>query len=250
MLGYAVMKRVDTSPSPSQKGYGYYQDGLYTAHNREFIEQPDFASAYARGLKAAQGVNPHHHWRVHVALWAAKQALRVKGDYVECGVNAGFMSCAIMQALNWNLLDRHFYLIDSFEGPSLTQLTEDEIESGLEEQLNRAIVNGGYVTDMQRIHLNFSDWTRAHVIQGFVPDALEKINTERVAFLHLDMNAAYPEKIALKHFWEIMEPGAVVLLDDYAYFGYRPQKSAIDEVAATLGFDLLTLPTGQGLIVK
>jgi len=65
-----------------------------------------------------------------------------------------------------------------------------------------------------------------------------------------DMNCAYPERAALEFFWERLSPGAVVLLDDYAYRGYEQQATAIDIVANAMGADVLSLPTGQGIIVK
>jgi len=40
------------------------------------------------------------------------------------------------------------------------------------------------------------------------------------------------------------------LLDDYAYCGYEHQAEAIDIVADTVGAFVLSLPTGQGVIVR
>ena len=90
----------------------------------------------------------------------------------------------------------------------------------------------------------------AVVIQGVVPDILPDVPVDRVAFLHIDMNCAYPEKAALEFFWPRLSPGAIVLLDDYAYFGYELQAEAIDAAAVVLGVSVLSLPTGQGLIIK
>ena len=42
----------------------------------------------------------------------------------------------------------------------------------------------------------------------------------------------------------------MVLFDDYAYFGNDALAAAIDAAAANLGAEILSLPTGQGLIVK
>ena len=64
------------------------------------------------------------------------------------------------------------------------------------------------------------------------------------------MNCAMPERAALDHFWPLLPPGAVVLLDDYAYAGHGNQKEAMDAAAAELGAGVLSLPTGQGLIVR
>jgi hypothetical protein len=50
-------------------------------------------------VKASGGFDPLVEWRVHVALWVARAASRVSGDFVECGVNAGFTSSAILESL-------------------------------------------------------------------------------------------------------------------------------------------------------
>ena len=41
-----------------------------------------------------------------------------------------------------------------------------------------------------------------------------------------------------------------MLLDDYAYHGYLSQKIAMDQFAQEKGIKILSLPTGQGLLVK
>jgi len=42
----------------------------------------------------------------------------------------------------------------------------------------------------------------------------------------------------------------VVLLDDYAYFGFGAQKLAMDEFAARHDVAICSLPTGQGLLLR
>src|ERR1700722_3912132 len=87
----------------------YDSDGFFTVHSDHFRQDPRFQAAYRRGLKASNGVDPHFEWRVHVALWVASSALATPGDFVECGVNTGFISSAIMQALGWGNVARRFY---------------------------------------------------------------------------------------------------------------------------------------------
>jgi hypothetical protein len=230
--------------------YGYAQDGLFTMNNDHFRRDEAFRAAYARGVEASNGFDPKMEWRVHVALWAASTALRVPGDFVECGVNAGFMSSAMMRSLDWRRSDRRFYLIDTFRGPVLSQYSQREIERGRAAHAESALAAGAYVTDLERVRANFSEWPNAVVVQGTVPDVLDAVNFGNVAFLHLDMNCALPERAALEFFRDRVSPGGVVLLDDYAYFGNESQAEAIDDISARLGFKVLSLPTGQGLIVK
>jgi hypothetical protein len=189
-------------------------------------------------------------WRLHVALWVASSALGVPGDFVECGVNTGFISSAIMSALDWADVARRFYLIDTFAGPVSSQFSAGEIERGRLKLAEDRMAAGAYETDVGRVQDNFAEWPNAVVAQGVVPDILSSIDITNVAFLHLDMNCAYPERAALEYFWNRLSPGAFVLLDDYAYHGFESQRQAIDEVARSLGFNVLSLPTGQGLITK
>lgn len=45
-------------------------------------------------------------------------------------------------------------------------------------------------------------------------------------------------------------PGAIVILDDYGWAGGLPQKRAEDAFFAERGYQVLELPTGQGLVIK
>ena len=184
------------------------RDGLFTLHNDHFLQDPIFRAAYARGVQAGRGVDLGIQWRVHVALWAAATAVRLPGDFVECGVNAGFVSSAIMHRLEWRDVPKRFYLIDTFRGPVTTQYSSEEIKAGRRDVAEKAMVRRGYVTDMERVRGNFAEWPNAIVVQGVVPDILTEVPVDRVAFMHIDMNCAYPEKAALEFFWSRLSPGA------------------------------------------
>jgi hypothetical protein len=228
----------------------YSQDGLFTVHSDHFRRDEVFLAAYARGVEAGHGVDPGIEWRVHVALWAASTASRAAGDFVECGVNAGVVSSAIMQSLDWRNSGKQFYLIDTFRGPVFSQYSRQEIERGRDAAAKSALAAGAYVTDLERVRANFAEWPNAMVVQGTVPDILLTLSLGNIAFLHLDMNCALPEKAALEFFWSRISPGGIVLLDDYTYFGHDSLREAIDSVSTRLGFKVLALPSGQGLIVK
>jgi hypothetical protein len=54
----------------------------------------------------------------------------------------------------------------------------------------------------------------------------------------------------MEFFWDKLVPGALIVLDDYGWIGQYLQKEAIDEFLAPRNVKALTLPTGQGLIIK
>jgi hypothetical protein len=227
----------------------YDQDGLRSVHNTEFLGDPRFQKAYQRGITAA-GVDYRWHWRVHVGLWAASYAARLDGDFVECGVNAGFLSSAIMDYLDWSATGKTFYLLDTFEGLDARFISEEEREAGILEKSSELLKSGFYVSSVEPVKANFAEWKNVRIIQGSIPETLPQVDSPRIAYLHLDMNCAPPEVAAAEHFWPRLVPGAPVLLDDYAYIGYRPQKVALDAFAEARGVSVLSLPTGQGLLLK
>lgn len=50
--------------------------------------------------------------------------------------------------------------------------------------------------------------------------------------------------------WDRLPPGAIILLDDYAYAGHDCQREAIDSVARRFHTSVLSRPTGQGLLIR
>lgn len=228
----------------------YEFDGLHTVHKARFRDDPKFQAAWEGAFQATGCVDPGSSWRIHVGLWAASMAARVEGDFVECGVNAGFLSSAIVRYLDWNQLGKRFHLVDTFTGPVLSQYSEEEALRGRRAIAEQAFLKGAYVTNVETVRSNYRDWDGVIVVQGAVPEVLPSVTTDRVAFLHLDMNCALPEYEALRFFWEKLSAGGIVLLDDYAYFGYEAQGDALDFLARQFGTSILALPTGQGLILK
>jgi SAM-dependent methyltransferase len=231
------------------EGHVYDQDGLRSIHNHEFMDDPAFRKAYERGVRAA-GDDYRWHWRVHVGLWAAACAARLNGDFVECGVNRGFLASAIMEYLNWDSLGKHFYLLDTFRGLDERLVSPADRASGAVEKNKKSLASGFYVQGIEEVWANFSQWKNVSLIEGSIPETLPQVRAEKIAYLHLDMNCSPPEVAAIQFFWKRLVPGAFVLLDDYGYYGYLSQKIAMDGFAQEKGIKILSLPTGQGFLVK
>jgi macrocin-O-methyltransferase TylF-like protien len=236
--------------TPSPPHYAYCEDHLFSRANCEFTLDPAFITAYERGMKAAYGKDWCWRWRVYIGLWAAQNAIRLEGDFVECGVGNGFLSSAIMKDLDWNGTGRQFYLLDSFEGVNMRCVSESERTSrDFEAENKKNLADHKYATSFEHVKENFSEWNNVNIIKGFVPGSLSECGAKSVSYLHLDMNCSAPEVAALDFFWDKLVPGAFVLLDDYAMPGCSDQKTGIDEYVAEKGFRVLSVPTGQGLLV-
>ena len=215
------------------------------------MRDPKFVKAYARGVEAIGGTDIYAwHWRVHIGLWAAQTASRLEGAFVECGVNFGFLSSAIMEYLDWNSLHRDFFLLDTFAGCDERFVSEEDRAAGVLQHNDENLRGGFYAQGVDIVRANFAQCPRARIVQGSIPETLERVTPDKVAYLHLDMNCSPPEVAALRHFWDRLVPGAMILLDDYAFFGFGPQKRAMDDFAREHGVAICAFPTGQGLIIK
>jgi hypothetical protein len=209
------------------------------------MKETRFITAYERGA-TAEGFDPKYYWRTHVALWCARVGAHLSGDFVECGVCRGMLSSSIMTYLGWNQLDRRFILFDTFTGLDEQMVTEEEVASG----------NFGYFREMYKEDIydsvvrNFAEFKNVEIVRGSVPSTLSTVDIKAVAYLSIDMNNVTPEIAAINYFWDRLQPGAPVLLDDYGFVRYEAQKRAFDAWAAERGVEILALPTGQGLIIK
>ena len=218
----------------------YSEDGLITCHVADFRNDPNFLAAYRKGQATGSWNGGELRWRVYTGCWAAKHASNLPGDFVECGVNRGGLALSIMEYIDFNSLNKRFFLLDTFRGfpQELSAEAASANHDSYQECYDDAVKT-------------FRPFRGAHIIRGAVPDTLQQVDSNTICFLSIDMNSAEAEIAAMRYFWKKLVTGAVVLLDDYAYSeSYRRQKDAFDRLSTELHFAILTLPTGQGLIVK
>ena len=179
-------------------------------------------------------------WRLHVLCWCAGQALRLEGDYVECGVFQGFCSAVVARYLRFGKQRRTWYLYDTFSGIPA-------------DQLNRANPSPDVFATpglYESVCARFAAWPNIRVVRGRIPEVLAEVAPASIAFMHLDMNSAAAELAALEHLYERLVPGGYLVLDDYGWYPYRQQKDEEDSFFRQRGTSVLELPTGQGLVIK
>lgn len=239
---------------PAYVGEDYYDDGTMKLLGRNvdcltdqrFVEAKHAASNAGLPFTWPETDNViDMPWRVHIACWAARHAVHLPGDLVECGVHTGSLSLAICKYIDFNSTGKGFYLFDTFAGIPHEQMAEEERPFRIEEN-QMYYAHDSFETAQK----NFEPYPKVRLIRGRVPDTLATVEIVAVSYLSLDMNIAAPEVAALEFFWPKLSVGAIVLLDDYGWTHYRPQKVALDKFAAKQDVEIATLPTGQGLLIK
>jgi hypothetical protein len=213
----------------------YTGDNLFTYHrNLSFLGDGPFMEAFK--AHTSTEIEKSLLWRFSTILWGVRNGLRLEGDFVECACYKGTTARIICDAIDFaNYKDRHYYLYDLFDhDPTMQHHAMPEHSKQL------------YASVKER----FAPFPNVTVTQGKVPEVLNEISPQKIAFMHLDLNNADAEIGALNLLFERMVPGAILVLDDYGWLGYRQQKLAEDPWLAQRGYRVLELPTGQGLVVK
>lgn len=221
----------------------YNTDGLVTSQNCDFINEPNFKKAY----ESAAATNPWNgftlQWRVYIVCWFANHVKHLEGDFVECGVNTGAYAKAIVEYTGFNQLGKTFHLLDTFDGLVPELVSEAERQAGLDKYL------GQYKNVYEGVLKTFKN-DKVNIIKGAVPGTLLSCEAKKIAYLSIDMNNAEPEIAAAEYFYDKVVPGGVIILDDYGFPQHINQKIAFDEFARQKGISILSLPTGQGIILK
>lgn len=238
-----IVRRIKKAILPPKYKATYERDGLTTVHNNGFMREPDFIKAERAG--EATGSWADIQWRVHTNLWAASHCKNIEGDFVECGTNKGGFAKAICEYLDFKNISKTFYLLDTFEGLDESLLTEPEKAAGKKEFFQNA-----YSDCYEQVKNTFAEVPNVKLIRGSVPGTLTQVPSEKISYLSIDMNNVVPEIAAMDYFWDKLSSGAMVILDDYAYVTYDLQYEAHNKWAKEKGIKILSLPTGQGLIVK
>lgn len=209
-------------------------DNLFTfAKNLSFLHDAKFMEAFHNNTKTLS--EQALIWRYYTLCWAAKRSLRYEGDFLECACYQGNSAHIVADYLDFAEINKAYYLYDLFDHP-------DEAVSLKMEH------HGADLYD--RVCKRFEAFDDVHVTRGRVPDILDEVAPEKIAFMHIDVNDPEAELGALEKLFDRVSPGGTVVLDDYGWSAYHEQKTAEDAFFAERDYQVFELPTGQGLLIK
>jgi hypothetical protein len=165
------------------------------------------------------------------------------GNCIEIGTAHGFLfyfALTKLQNGNFDLSHTNVTLIDKFDQDSVDRLTGERTGNTTRQ----------YADAVDAVSERFKEFPNVRLVKGLVPEVLGSIDILELNFIHIDLNAAQPEVAALKILFPHLNNGGIVLLDDYGFPETTETRIAHDNLALQFGYDILSLPTGQGLIIK
>ena len=218
----------------------YDEDGFISSHNSNFKNDKKFLNAYKNGFKTGSSNGWHLKWRVYIACYLAKRATKIKGDFIELGTNRGLTALSIAHYTEFKKKHKVFFLVDTFNG-----LIENKLTNNEKIKNDKLKYNNCY----EDVVNTFSNFKNIKIVKGTIPAILKSIKIKKISFLHIDLNSSISEIEAIEFLWNKMTPNSIILLDDYAYSGYGDTKKAWDKFCSKKDYEILSLPTGQGLIL-
>jgi O-methyltransferase len=215
-------------------GGGYYfGDNLLTwSRNMSLMSDLGFKGAYEVNIQ-----NPSDAaiaWRRYILACAGYHCVQLEGDFVECGVYRGSGIKTVVDYLGGKRFPKQFYGYDTYDYHPVPGHRFEGQQAGFYESVRQ----------------RFDGYPQVHLIRGLIPDSFEDACPEKISYLHIDLNNAEAEIAALEVLFDRVAPGGIIILDDYEWAGYRPQKIAEDSWLERRKHHVFPLPTGQGLVLK
>lgn len=212
----------------------YFGDNLLTwGRNMSMLDDEAFVRAWRSNIESPS--DEAIVWRRYVLAMVAYHCVQLDGDFVECGAYTGVGIKTVIDYLGGIDFPKTFWGYDTFEH---TAAMLNHPMPALSPEL------------FDRIRTKFASYPQVRPIKGSIPESFVQGCPSQVAYLHIDMNQAPAEVAALDRLFDLVVPGGIVILDDYEWAAYRPQKLAEDPWFDKRGYRVMPLPTGQGLVFK
>ncbi len=182
--------------------------------------------------------------RCYMLLEAARNVRAVPGNFAECGMRYGKSSLFLLAGMGADS-SKSLHGFDSFEGLS-TPGADDRTDDG-----EVAWEHGELAVPEEIARRNlpcFGD--RVVLLKGWVSVRFQDVKDDRFSLVHIDVDLHEPTRDAVAFFYSRVSPGGVIVCDDYGSAYCPGAKKAIDEFFSDKLEQVISLPTGQSLVVK
>lgn len=220
----------------------FFGDGFCTTLHVGFLSDKKLNYAYEKSLsnvdpKFSQGIlhiNPK--WRAHIVTWAVKQALKLEGDFMACGVYWGLLEKTICEYVDFGKIqNKKFYLVDTWGDPKTNHLNHQKFKYS------------DNIFDL--VKERFNEYPNVNLVRGPVPEILNEIPVNKISYLSIDMNGYIAERATLEKYYNKLVSGGIIYFDDYGW-NYPKLRNTVDEFFSDKPETLLHFPSGNSIVVK
>lgn len=196
-------------------------------------QDEDF-NAYLKKFNEIDGNNADRRYMVSQLLRLTRG---VSGDTAEVGVFEGAMSWLILEA---NGPHRQHHIFDSFEGLSAPGRND-----------GAHWVKGALACGEDTVHGNLSRFEGSFkTYKGWVPERFHEVEACRFSLVHIDVDLYQPTLDSFEFFYPRMNPGGIIVCDDYNFTSCPGATQAVDDYLANRPEKMLGLCAGGGFLIK
>lgn len=153
-------------------------------------------------------------------LWEAVCVIP-EGDIVEVGSWMGGSSLVLTASANLNKPNSKIYICDTFKGIALAGPNDNHHKDG--------DFTGSSKEHVHRLLSTFR-LSNFKIAEGIFPnETAELVDTDKISFLHIDVDVYEGYMSILKWAQDKLVPGAIIVFDDYSAWSCKGAKLAVDE---------------------
>ncbi len=227
MTRFEVMKHIANTIFPT---YRFKWPQMDWWNNQDFTH-------YLKKFDEHKGMNTDRRW---VLSQLMRLTHNVAGDTAECGAYLGAGSYLICQfnTLHSNNERQHF-IFDSFEGLS---------EPGTND--NHHWSKGDLSAPEEAVRKALADFPNITYLKGWIPSRFAEVENRKFSFIHIDVDLHEPTRECIAFFYPRMNPGGIILCDDYGFSSCPGATKAIDEFLENKPEKMISLCSGGGFMIK
>ena len=181
----------------------------------------------------------------------------LKGHIVECGSWKGlssFLMCHYLQKDKHSFMGENYHIVDSFEGLSTSTeediINRDLILKGMQRNGKIFKEAGAYSGDKESVQQLLSSYPNIQYHKGWIPDVFNGMKKHKYKFAHIDLDIYEPISHTLNYLYPLMVPGGIIVCDDYGSMFWPGAQKAVDEFCKQKNIRVITLSSGQAIIIK
>lgn len=207
----------------SRRFIGIYQDPKFKTSKNKALEN------IPKNLKKNIIYN-NIDWRFHIVNWAANHCKSLEGDFVEFGVYYGFLARSMCHYIDFETLNKSFYLFDTWGDDNASEKYKNDIFSEVKKR--------------------FINYQNVFFHRGLLPGTLKKLSKlERISYMSLDLNDGKIEREILEFTYSKIVKGGIVYIDDYGW-NYPELRKEINDFLIDKNETLLHFPNGSTILIK
>jgi O-methyltransferase len=171
----------------------------------------------------------------------ARQALRLPGDFVECGVYKGGTAMLLSRIASQAdpAAAKRLLLFDTFAGMKETDPVKDAHKPG-----------DFADTSLEAVQQRVAWFKGAEFHPGWIPESFRGLEQRRFAFAHIDVDLYQAILDCCEFIYPRLAVGGFMVFDDYGLPSCPGARRAVDEFFARQPEVPLILATGQAVVFK